>query len=381
MTRWILCCHSFLVAAVLLPRFAEGVDHVSISRNGMSSRISGEVLVESQDGGLLVLDRARVLWAITPDELVSREHDPLPFEPFDKDELAEELLARMPAGSRIHTTAHYVIAYNTSRAYAEWCGALYERLHKAFGTYWERRGFGLSEPDWPLPAMIFDSKAAFTNYARTELGDSASSVIGYYSLRTNRVTMYDLTGVDGQIAGGGSSAAHINRLLARPEAERTVATVIHEATHQLAFNRGLQTRYADIPLWVSEGVAIYFETPDLRSSKGWRNIGGVNRVQLHAFRRALPTRVASALTDLIASDGQFRNPRSIPTAYADSWALNYFLIRQRPQEYLAYLKMLAEKPRLIYDEPDERLQQFREAFGEDLEQLEAEFLRYMQTVR
>ena len=69
-----------------------------------------------------------------------------------------------------------------------------------------------------------------------------------------------------------------------------MATIIHEATHQLAFNCGMQNRYADIPLWLSEGIAIYFETPDLRNKRGWRSIGSVNRVRLAEFRRYLRSR-------------------------------------------------------------------------------------------
>ena len=38
-------------------------------------------------------------------------------------------------------------------------------------------------------------------------------------------------------------------------------------------NTGLQTRYADNPFWVSEGLAVFFETPDLRSKNGWNAIG------------------------------------------------------------------------------------------------------------
>ena len=68
-----------------------------------------------------------------------------------------------------------------------------------------------------------------------------------------------------------------------------VATIIHEATHQLAFNRGLQARFADVPLWVSEGIALYFETPDLRNSRGWQTVGAVNRVRLDRFRQYLTT--------------------------------------------------------------------------------------------
>ena len=76
----------------------------------------------------------------------------------------------------------------------------------------------------------------------------------------------------------------IARTLSQPEAAKTVATIVHEATHQIAFICGLHRRYADIPLWVSEGVAVYFETPDLGSSKGWSTIGAVNRARLLTFR-------------------------------------------------------------------------------------------------
>ena len=88
----------------------------------------------------------------------------------------------------------------------------------------------------------------------------------------------------GRSQRGGSSAAHINQVLSQPAAERTVATIVHEATHQLAYNTGLQTRYAGNPMWVSEGIAVYFETPDLDSARGWRYIGAINRLHLNHFR-------------------------------------------------------------------------------------------------
>ena len=76
------------------------------------------------------------------------------------------------------------------------------------------------------------------------------------------MTMYDLTSIDRLRRPGDKrlTTAQINAMLSRPEGERTVATVVHEATHQMAFNCGLHTRYADIPVWVSEGIAMYFET-------------------------------------------------------------------------------------------------------------------------
>jgi hypothetical protein len=243
----------------------------------------------------------------------------------------------------------------------------------------------LTDPPGPLVALVFDSKESFSTYARAELGDATPSIIGYFSLATNRVTTYDLTGADAQReAGGGgrvSNSAHINRLLSRPEAERTVATVIHEATHQLAFNCGLQTRYADIPLWLSEGIAIYFETPDLRSTKGWSGIGGVNRVRLAEFRQFLRSRPPDSLRTLLGTDERFRNTRTAPQAYAEAWAFNYFLLRRYATPYQEYLRRLSQKKPLFYDTPEERLAQVREVFGKDLSQLDAEFLRSIAEIR
>jgi Protein of unknown function (DUF1570) len=367
--------------ATLLCSNGLAIERVSLQRDGESIHVDGRIVVEAADGGLLVQDTGGVLWAMTPDEIVNRDSDAVPFAPVDHDVMGERLLKEFPDGFRIHKTAHYVVCYNTSQSYAQWCGALYERLFRAFNTYWKNRGFELHEPEFPLVALVFNDRRSYTAYAAPELGGAVSKIIGYYSLRSNRVVMYDLTGSES--GGGGRSAtmAHINRLLMRPGAERTVATVIHEATHQIAFNCGLQTRYADIPLWVSEGVAIYFETPDLRSKKGWRNIGGVNRVRLQEFRRYLRNRPADSLQTLLSTDDRFRDPRLAGDAYAESWALNYFLIRKHPKEYLPYMTGLSTKRPLRYDDAKDRLVQFKEAFGNDLDKLNTEFLRYMRSVR
>lgn len=373
-----------LTAAVFLSlcgTIVFAIEHVSLERDGKSIHVDGKIVVEAADGGLLVQDARGVLWAITPDEIVSRDSDAIPFIPADHDEMGERLLKEFPDGFRIHKTAHYVVCYNTSPAYAQWCGALYERLLLAFRTYWKNRGFKLHDPEMPLVALVFDSQRSYAAYAKPELGDATSKIIGYYSPQSNRVVMYDLTGSEVGGRRRGSTADHINRLLMRPGAERTVATVIHEATHQIAFNCGLQTRYADIPLWISEGMAIYFETPDLRSSKGWRKFGDVNHVRLSDFRRYLRNRPNDSLATLISNDDRFRDPRRADAAYAEAWALNYFLIRKRPKDYLAYMKVLSEKRPLRYDDPKDRQMLFKECFGDDVEKLNTEFLRYMRTVR
>jgi hypothetical protein len=386
--RWMRCavftsgCLWLAAWSWLAAPAAWGLEHLSLKRGDAPLHVSGEVLVAAADGGLLLKDAEGVLWAIQPDEIVTRRSDEQPFAGLDRQALSQRLQEQFPEGFQIHNTAHYVVCYNTSRAYAQWCGALYERLYAAFQTYWKRQGITLTEPDSPLVALVFRDQASYAEYARAELGDATSSIIGYYSLRTNRVTMYDLTMAD-QLGGaaGSTSAAHINRILMRPEAERTVATIIHEATHQLAFNCGLQQRYADIPLWVSEGIAVYFETPDLSSNRGWRGIGSLNEARLARFRQYQGSRPADSLRTLLADDTRFRQTRLAVDAYAEAWALNYFLLQKHSKEYAEYLRQLSKKPPLVYDKPDERIKLLESALGMSLEQLDAEFVRSMARIR
>ena len=326
---------SFSIAAACQAALA--VDHVVIDQDGEPLRLSGKVLTEAQDGGLLIQDREGVLIAVQPKQLISRSHDDTPFRFLAGEELQKRLLEQLPAGFQAHTTVHYLIGYNTSPVYAKWSGALFERLFQAFYNYWERRGLKLKEPELPLVALIFADRASYEGYARSELGDAATSVDGFYSLRTNRMTMFDLTGTKG-LQGPVrrfTSTAQVNSLLMQPGAERTVAAMVHEATHQIAYNCGLHARYADIPQWVSEGLAIFFETPDLRSSQGWRGIGALSASRLAQFRRYLTTRPPDSLCSLVQDNQRFRQASTALDSYAEAWALQHFLITTRLNDYLA----------------------------------------------
>jgi hypothetical protein len=360
----------------------DAVEHVTLREETGEKKISGKLLVEAEDGGVLVLAPDTTLWAIEPQNIVARSRDAEPFVPLKREELSQELLAELPEGFRVHHTEHYVICYDTSKAYAEWSGQLYERLYNAFYKYWADRGVELTPPEVPLVALVFQTKQSYADYAKEELGAATDAIVGYYSLRSNRVMMYDLTGVEGASFGDRAGfSARVNAILSRPDAEMTVATIIHEATHQLAFNSGMQQRLADIPLWLSEGMAVYFETPDLKNSRGWTKVGAVNQKRLVTFLKYAQQRPADSLATLISSDDRFRDTKTGAIAYAEAWALNYYLIRNHKQEYAQYLKLLADKGPLLYDGPEQRLKEFTSIFGEDLQRLDAAFVKYMSKVR
>ncbi len=364
---------------------AEALETVVFQRNNQQQTVVGRVLVTAQDGGILLLARDGLLWAIPPDQQVQITRDETPFAPLSREELSRELLRTLPPGFEVHETVNYLVFYNTSKPYAQWCAALFERLFFAFSNYWQHRGFRLSKPEFPLVAIVFADRKGYQEFSREELGGAGETILAYYSLMTNRMTMYDLTGLE-QFAGAASSRSRmglsqINQILARPDAERTVATMVHEATHQIAFNCGLHQRLSDCPLWLSEGIAIYFETPDLSSSKGWKSIGGINRPRLAQFSTYLKNRPPDSLRTLIEKDERFRNPQTGLDAYAEAWALTYFLLKQHPKQYLEYLERISQKKPLVWDTPDTRLAEFQAAFGQNLQALDAEFVRFIVKIR
>ncbi|MCE9525362.1 MAG: DUF1570 domain-containing protein, partial [Planctomycetales bacterium] len=231
---------TLLALAALDSAFA--VDFVTLDKNGTKTELEGRIEVEAQDGGVLMVTRDGVLWPIPKEEIAGRRKDDKPFVPFTKDELAKKLTTDLP-GFKIHQTKHYVFCYNTSTGYAQWVGGLYERLYGAFYNYWKNRNLELHEPEFPLIGLVFENQESYAQYSRKELGEATKSIIGYYSLQSNQVNMYDLTGVEElRIKGDRNSAARINAILLKPGAERTVATIIHEATHQLAYNSGMEAR-------------------------------------------------------------------------------------------------------------------------------------------
>ncbi|MFZ5831475.1 MAG: DUF1570 domain-containing protein [Planctomycetota bacterium] len=357
------------------------MDTVRFQRAGKPQEVVGRLMVTSQDGGVLLMAQDGLLWAIPPQEKPQVTSDDRPFEALPADEIARRVLAELPAGFEVHRTQHYLIVHNTSRGYAQWCGGLFERLYMAFTNYWSRKGFDIKEPELPLVAVIFKDRPAYLKHAERELGGSADSIIGYYHLLTNRMTMFDLTGTEVLRRGDRTStAATVNQVLSRPGAQATVATIVHEATHQIAYNCGLHVRLSGCPLWLAEGVAMYFETPDLTSERGWRGIGNVNYSRLRQLQKYWGKRPRDSLKALIAGDSRLRDPDSSLDAYAESWALVYFLVNQYPRQFGEYLKLVSQKKALIEDSEEKRLEEFTRVFGE-LEKLDAELARYLNKLR
>jgi hypothetical protein len=372
-----------LLIFTLFAPTARCMDHATFRRGGELQSVDGRVILAAQDGGLLFLGRDGLIWRILPTELIKHTVDNAPFRAYSSTELVKRTLEVLPKGFDVQKTEHYLIFYNGSKAYAAWCGALFERLYMAFRNAWSHQGFEMAKPEFPLVAVVFADKASYVRYAEKTLGDAADSIFGYYEPETtNRIIMYDLASADGLRAVGrpahSGGMVQISQFLASPNASGAISTIIHEATHQIAFNSGLHQRLSDCPKWFSEGIAMYCETPDLGRSRGWAGIGAVNRTRLAQFQQfRQQRRPVRSIKSLIVDDERLIAADQVIDAYAESWALTYFLIRRHPKEFVAYLKVLSRKQPLVKDDKATRLAEFEKHFGR-IDALESEFVNYME---
>jgi hypothetical protein len=345
--------------------------------DGNETSVEGRVLVRASDGVLLE-DAARRLWTIPSIRLETETKTERAFEFFDSAQLGTRLIeecraAGIDAEFHVHTTENYVIAASTPEACSEWTGQLLERMQIAFRSYWKNRSFELSAIAAPLPVLILSDQTQFAKMAEFDRTPASANGQGYYLVTANRIVLFDLTASDADSPA--TTISEVQRRVQRIPA--SVATVVHEATHQIAFNRGMHQRYADNPVWLTEGMAMYFEAPDLKSRRGWSGIGKVNTTRLFRFREFLKDRrEKNSIETLVQDNSRFGDPDSAIDAYSEAWALTYFLIRTRIRDYTQYLTAISQKRPLRWGNPEDRLAAFESAFGPDLTQLNREFLKF-----
>lgn len=339
----------------------------------------GRIVVEAQDGGIMLEGRDGRIWTILAEDLKSRENlQDFRFQPYSSRQMSDRLSAEFGTEFQTWEFGPLVICTNTNRNYANWCGELFSRLHRGFEKFWRRDDLPLKEPEFPLPILLFATRKQYAEYALDDADASTAVAYGYYSLRTNRTSTFDITS---EQRGPAMSVDAINRQM--NNSLNNVATMVHEATHQFAFNGGLHTRYADNPLWLMEGMAMFFEVPDLESKAGWASIGKPNKSRVAMFADWYKTgqRPKDSLKTLVQDDKRFIDPDTALIAYAEAWSLTYYLIMRRRDDFTAYLKMVAEKPRLKYLEPEERLAEFEKHFGDDWEELDENMVALLKRIR
>jgi hypothetical protein len=262
----------------------------------------------------------------------------------------------------VSPTRHYLVVHPRGQR-DEWANR-FEDLYNRFGHYFRVRGFSLQEPPYPMVAIVFRDQAEYFRHAAASGTPMHPNTLGHYDPSSNRVFLFDET--------AGNSKA---------DWSENAVTIIHEATHQTAFNVGVHGRFAVQPRWLVEGLATMFEAPGVWSARyDHTQADRVNRGRLDGFRRfAASRRQPGSLAMLLTSDDAFRSDPD--GAYAEAWALSFYLCETQPKLYAAFLERTAQRPVFTNYPAGERMADFQAIFGGDLKLLEAKFSRYMKEVK
>jgi hypothetical protein len=103
----------------------------------------------------------------------------------------------------------------------------------------------------------------------------------------------------------------------------------------------------------------------------------VNRQRLDPFLKSVVPRAGpEMLRGLVASDRLFG--LSPGAAYAEAWALSFFLIETQPQKYLDYLARTARYAPFTTPTAKDRLADFTALFGSDWAMLQSQWVRFVQ---
>ncbi len=308
---------------------------------------------------LHLLGRDGRLWQLDPDRTGRRPFQKLstPFHPYSPSEFRAVLLRELGGNYEVSGTSHYLIAH--PRGQSDRWAERFEDLYRSFVHYFSVRGCQPADPPFPLVGIVCKDRNDFVRRA-ADAGVASGGVMGYYNVESNRINLYDMGGKDDS-----------------PNWRRNAGVLIHEATHQMAFNTGIHSRYSRPPLWLAEGLAMLFEAPGVCDSYNHAQPADrVNRDRLSAFRKFLaPHHRPEWLASLVASDDFFH--QNTAAAYAESWALSFFLIETQPSQYIQYLRRTASREPFQESDSARRTADFTAIFGADWRMLESRFLRFM----
>jgi Protein of unknown function (DUF1570) len=355
--RTYIVANSLLLFLFAAPA-ADGADFM------FRARVKGDTLegkpLTWTDTEMVVLGRDGQLHVFDPRKAKDAKKIGTRFFGYSMSEMKRELHREFGKEFDITTTNHYIVVHPKGQK-DQWAQR-FEELYRLFNHYFRVRGFTPKEPDFPLVAIVYRNQAEYAKASAAAGTTVVTNMLGHYAPASNRVFLYDVT-ADTQGADWSQNAT----------------TIIHEATHQTAYNVGIHSRFTPTPSWLTEGLATLFEARGVWDSKNHPSRSDrVNRERLRDFRDYLTRRPEGSLVQLIASDQLFDT--ATLDAYAEAWAFTFYLCETQPRLYAEYLTKTAARPQFIEYTADERLTDFQEVFGQDMRMIERRFLRWMDDV-
>jgi len=303
--------------------------------------------------------------------------------PVDEPALARTIEA-LPHAFKRFESAHFVVLSDADSAFTRERAKLLERAREQF--YRVAASMGL--PAMPHPAklacVLFDDVETYRTFAKDRDGLDASWIGGYFSASSNRIVFYnhasspesrrgtdsmakfqrqmDRTRAeahDAEVGGDQPRAERLRQALAEQtrtlkdyqrrldENARAVSDTktIHECIHLLAFNSGTQRRDHEYPFWISEGLAMAFESERQGGLFGPDRPSTLITDRLERYDTLLDEGRLIPLAKLVSLVGVPNWDEATADAmYAQSHALFLMLYKRDPAAVGRFLRSLAQVP-------------------------------------
>ena len=355
---------------------ARGDKLVIRERNG-ERRVEGNILKTDSSGATLFETRDGQHLVVPKDRLVRSEKSEKPVPLWTRAELKTALAEEFGKDFKVTESNGYVIVHSCSTENAKEAGRLLNKAQNAFVTYFTKNGFHLQKSKQPLIAVVFEGREQYDRYVGKYLGDIARMTVGVYIPPVNRIFLYNAFG--GETAHKVGLATDVNptygRQLAGQILEQNISTLVHEAVHQAAYNTGFHNRkVVDYPLWLVEGMAMYFETTDVNAPQGWKGGKSVNRERALRFKTVYQRGLSPGFLErLIVDDGYLRTQSTAQDGYALAWTFTYYLLRHHKAEYMEYVRLINSRPEFAAYPRSARLKDFETAFKMPPSEMETAF--------
>jgi Protein of unknown function (DUF1570) len=347
-------------AAVVAALAAVSVEAGGPANFMMLTHVGGHVLegqpLDWDANTMLLLGRDGQLYQFAPKAAKNSKKTGPAFRGYTPSEMRGLLTDEFGSQFEIMTTQHFVVVHPRGE-WSAW-GERLESLYRSFTRSMQVRGFRVREPQVPLVAVVFLNQSEYYRYAASNGKPLAPGTLGHYDPKSNRIFLFDAASTSGD------------------DWSVNAETIIHEATHQTAYNVGVHQRFAEQPSWLVEGLAMMYEARgvwDARST--YSRSDRINRGRLADFRYYQSQMSSGAIRAMVESDQLFDSNATF--AYAEAWTLSFFLYETRPQEYSRLLETTAGR-RPFSDYPaKQRLTDFTNIFGNDLDLLDAQLQRFV----
>ncbi len=320
--------------------------------------IVGRVLAWDDTQVALLSDRGAlryIPWSV-PTEIYEEAGD---LQPLPAANLQSELQAEFGSEFVVRASAQFVVV-QPKNCQRDWARSM-QQFYGNVQTYCSARQIPLKHPPFPMVAIVLPNRQAMIEYAAQQQDRIGNHFLAYYSLNSNRVLMYDSS-----------------RKGTESHGPLELATVFHEAFHQVAFNAGLHKRTAAPPLWVSEGMASAFETPGMADHRRSKTISDrVHPDHLRLFLELANNKDFSrTLGQLIEHDAMFQTDAN--QAYAISWAMAFYWMEHAPHAFAEYLKTTNQRAAFVDQDPQRRLREFRSLAPTSIEEFAARLKNYFE---